>query len=82
MKKFFKEINLLKLIISFLIIITCCLMTTFLILCREWINDSKCFWVYIVVFAINIIISSLFIITVFGEILEFIKTKKKKWANK
>ncbi|WP_425380459.1 hypothetical protein [Spiroplasma endosymbiont of Stenodema calcarata] len=78
MKKFFKEINLLKLIISFLIIITCGLMTTFLILCRGWINDSKCFLVYIVVFVINIVISNLFIITVFGEILEFIKNKKEK----
>ncbi|QJU61811.1 hypothetical protein HHA36_05255 [Spiroplasma citri] len=39
------------------------------------------FLVYIVVFVINIVISNLFIITVFGEILEFIKNKKQNKNN-
>ncbi|WP_338991729.1 hypothetical protein [Spiroplasma endosymbiont of Seladonia tumulorum] len=77
MKKFLKEINLLKLFISFLSIIMCVLMTTFLILCREWINYDGGIFAYVVVCIFNIVIGSLFILCICFEILQLIKNKTK-----
>ncbi len=81
MKKFFKEINLLKLFISFLSIIICVLMTTFLILCRELINYSGGIFVYVVVCIFNIVIASLLILCICFEILQLIKNKKQNKNN-
>ncbi len=81
MKKFLKEINLLKLFISCLSIIMCVLMTTFLILCREWINDSGGLFVYVVVCIFNIVIGGGVILCICFEILQLIKNKKQNKNN-
>ncbi|MBH8623277.1 hypothetical protein TS70_05320 [Spiroplasma sp. hyd1] len=78
MKKFLKEINLLKLFISFLSIIMCVLMTTFLILCRGWINDSASLCVYVVICVFNIVISGGLILCICFEIWQLIENKKNK----
>ncbi len=81
MKKFLKEINLLKLFISCLSIIMCVLMTTFLILCREWINDGGGLFVYVVVCIFNIVIGGGVILCICFEILQLIKNKKQNKNN-
>lgn len=81
MKKFFKEINLLKLMGIVLGIIECSLMTTFLILCRGWINDSAGLYVYVVICIFNIVISGGIIYMIGLLIWELIENKKENKNN-
>lgn len=81
MKKFFKEINLLKLFISLLSIILCVLMTTFLILCREWINDSGGLFVYVGVCIFDIVIGGGLILCFCFETWQLIENKKQNKNN-
>ncbi len=79
MKKFFKEIDKLRLFFSCLSIIMCVLTTIFLILCREWIKeDNLSIFAYAVVCIFNII----FILTLIWNttclIWELIENKKNK----
>ncbi len=80
MKKFFKEINNLRLFIIFLSIIIFVLMTTFLILCREWSSKANLlhFSIYIYFCVINFASGSLFMLSTLYEVLEFIDNKKEK----
>ncbi|WP_348735205.1 hypothetical protein [Spiroplasma endosymbiont of Ammophila pubescens] len=78
MKKFFKEINLLKLMGIVVGIIECGLMTTFLILCRGWINDSAGLYVYVVICIFNIVISGGIIYIIGLLIWELIENGKRK----
>ncbi len=80
MKKFFKEINKWRLFIILLSIIICVLITTFLILFREWSSKENLlhFSIYIYFCIINFAFGSLFIISTLYEILEFIDNKKTK----
>ncbi len=59
----------------------CVLMTTFLILCREWINDSGGLFVYVVVCIFNIVIGGGVILCICFEILQLIKNKKQNKNN-
>ncbi len=78
MKKFFKEINLLKLMGIVLGIIECGLMTTFLILCRGWIKeDNLSLIAYVVICIFNIVISGRLIYMIGLLIWELIENKKK-----
>ncbi|RUP77434.1 hypothetical protein D6D54_02335 [Spiroplasma poulsonii] len=81
MKKIFKEINLLKLMDIVLGIIECGLMTTFLILCRGWINDNTGLYVYVVICIFNIVISGGIIYMIGLLIWELIENKKENKNN-
>ncbi len=79
MKKFFKEINLLKLMGAVIGIIECGLMTTFLILCRGWIKeDNLSLIAYVVICIFNIVISGGLIYMIGLLIWELIENKKNK----
>ncbi|ALA98524.1 hypothetical protein SKUN_001667 [Spiroplasma kunkelii CR2-3x] len=81
MKKFFKEINLLKLMGIVLGVIEFGLMTTFLILCRGWINNSAVLYVYFVICIFNIVISGGIIYMIGLLIWELIENKKENKNN-
>ncbi|WP_424527030.1 hypothetical protein [Spiroplasma endosymbiont of Glossina fuscipes fuscipes] len=78
MKKLFKEINKLRLFFNCLSIIMCVLTTTFLILCREWINDGLGFVAYVMFCIFDIIFSLTLIWNISCSIWELIENKKEK----
>ncbi len=78
MKKY--KINKLRLFFSCISIIMCVLMTTVLILCREWYSSENLliFSIYICFCCYNSAFVGLFIVFTLSEISEFIDNKKIK----